>query len=161
VIVVSNTSPVCYLTLIGCLDLLRDLFGGVRIPPAVHEELNDPGAPVKVREVAAALPPWLAVQPLRGEPEEALVALDRGEREAIALAEELNADLVLLDDAEARQMAADRGLSVMGLVGVLAAGATRGLVDVTQAVAGLQRTTFRASPQLLRSLLEPPEPPLA
>jgi predicted nucleic acid-binding protein len=63
------------------------------------------------------------------------------------------------DDAPARQVAVERGLEVMGLLGVLAAGARRGLLDLSKAVASLQQTSFRASPQLLQSLLDRPETP--
>ena len=57
--VVSNTSPLNYLTLIGLERLLPTLFGRVIIPLAVQEELKSPGAPVEVRDLLDRSRGWL------------------------------------------------------------------------------------------------------
>jgi predicted nucleic acid-binding protein len=116
--VVADTSPLCYLVLIGRLDLLKQVFGQVAIPPAVIVELGDPEAPDSVRELAASLPPWIRVENVTSA-EPALARLHPGEREAILLAEQLHADLVIIDDVAARETARSRCLSVTGLLGVL------------------------------------------
>lgn len=153
-IVVANTSPLCYLPLIDHVDVLSILFGQVLIPQAVHDELNAAEAPARLRAWIAQHPAWIAIQPIIMRSDAILDHLHPGEREAIVLAEQLNADLVVLDDKAARQAALGRGLNVTGLLGILEEAATRGLIDLPIAIDRLQRTTFRASPRLLKSILD-------
>jgi predicted nucleic acid-binding protein len=98
VIVIADTSPVNYLVLIQEADLLPRLFGQVLVPPAVWEELNDPDTPTPVRAWIAKPPSWLQVHPLQTLPDPDLNYLDHGEREAIALAEQLHAAQILVDE---------------------------------------------------------------
>jgi len=150
-IVVSDTSPLNYLILTGYVHLLEALYGRIIIPRAVWDELLKPGAPAPVREWADGLPAWAEVR----EPAapDAALNLDPGERDAITLALELQADLVLLDERRGRREAAKRGLAVTGTLGVLDAAAGRGLVELPEAVARLRQTTFRVPPSLLQELL--------
>jgi predicted nucleic acid-binding protein len=151
--VVSDTSPVCYLTLIGYLDVLPALFGRVEVPEAVASELSAADAPPQVSQLMAHTPAWLAVHRVAPEPDAELSRLHAGEREAVLLAERLNADLIVLDERIARRIAAHRGLRVTGTLGILKAAAERGMVDLPVAVERLKRTNFRASPRLLQLLL--------
>jgi len=105
-IVIADTTPINYLVLIDRADLLPQLFGPVLIPPAVFNELQEPETPELVREWVAKAPSWLRVQCLRSRPDPSLDHLDSGEREAIALAEEVKADQLLIDEADARREAA-------------------------------------------------------
>ena len=107
-IVVGNTSPITNLAAIGQFDLLHSLYGEVSIPDAVWTELNAhgrqwPGS----AEVANAS--WVERRAVGNQ--ELVVAferdLDRGEAEAIALAVEMSADLILLDEHEGRRIAQD------------------------------------------------------
>lgn len=82
-----------------------------------------------------------------------LEGLDPGEQDAIRLAKEVGADLLLLDDLAARRVAGAKGLRVTGLVGVLDAAAREGLVDVGDAIARLRQTSFRISARILQQLL--------
>ena len=103
-IVISDTSPVNYLLLIGELGVLQALFGKVVLPQAVLRELQHPLAPPVVRAWACALPDWIEV---RTTTRHAMIdGLGDGEVEAMLLAEELRADLILMDDGEARNVAA-------------------------------------------------------
>jgi predicted nucleic acid-binding protein len=77
---------------------------------------------------------------------QALPELDPGEREAIQLALEAHADLVLMDEKLGVRLAGRRGLRVIGTLGVLVQGATHGLVDINVAVERLQTTDFRCTP---------------
>lgn len=154
-IVVSDTSPVSYLVLIQEAQLLEALFREVLIPVAVAGELRHPRSPAPLGAFMAAPPPWLRVHergPAGARPK--LAALDEGEREALELALELGADLVLLDDRAAREAARGLGLRVTGVLGVLDAAARRGLVDLPRAVSRLKATSFRVAPGLLVELLE-------
>lgn len=153
-IVISDTSPLCYLLLIDLVDLLPQLYGRVIIPQAVRDELSAPGAPDIVQIWISQPPEWLEIQTITNQPDLMLSQLDLGELEAIALAEQLGADAILLDDREARQIATERGLEIIGLLGILGAAASSGLVDFSIAIERLQQTTFRASSRLIQSLLE-------
>ncbi len=157
--VVSDTSPISYLTILGRQDLLHELFDKVAIPRAVARELAASGAPAAARELVASPPEWLEVRTATAAPGVGLEALQPGELEAIVLAEEIRADMLLLDDRAARQVATRRGLTVTGLLGVLLEGANRGLVDLPEAIQRLRQTKFRASPHLLQSVLSRLNPP--
>lgn len=92
-----------------------------------------------MRQFLHAPPGWLRVR----EPQEAALdqiaaQLDRGERAALALARELDADLVVLDDAAARKEAKLLGFRITGTVGVLRLGAERGIIDVPSTVERLR-----------------------
>lgn len=150
-IVVSDTTPVNYLVLIDHVHLLRDLYGRLVLPQCVHEEMQREGTPEKVRAWATSLPEWAEVR-AAGSTDPA-PKLGAGEREAIALAEEMGADLLLLDDRKARKEARRRGLAITGTLAVLVAAAERGLVELPEAIAALRQTTFRAPAELLAELI--------
>lgn len=151
-IVVTDTTPVNYLVLIDQVHLLRDLYGRLVLPRAVYEEMRREEAPEKVRAWAAQLPEWTEVR-AAASPDPAL-KLGAGEREAIALAEEFGADLLLVDDRKARREARRRGLTVTGTLAVLVAAAGRELVDLPEAIAALRQTTFRVPAALIEEILE-------
>lgn len=160
--IVSDTSPLSYLILIGEADLFGTLYEPVRIPPAVRDELAHPDAPPELRRWIEEPPSWLDISPSPEEPlksiesetTEALLDLDRGEREAIRLAERTDADLLVIDERDGRRIAKRLGLPVTGLIGVLDVAATEEMIDVADAVRRLRKTSFRASPKLYRWLLE-------
>ncbi len=153
-IVVADTTPVNYLVLIDAADLLPRLFGQVRIPPAVFAELQDPETPDPVRAWGANAPSWLQVQTLSSATDPQLDYLDPGEREAIALAEELKADQILVDDSDARKEAARRKLPFIGTLGILRRAARLDLIDLPLTLARLQKTTFYIAPEIIQSLLD-------
>jgi predicted nucleic acid-binding protein len=146
-IVISNTGPINYLVLIEEIGILPVLFGTVSIPQAVERELGSAQAPDKIRKWLGSSPGWLRV--LEVEPDTSLAGLDAGEAEAISLAVRARAGLIMLDEAKARRAARERGLTVVGTLGILDKASGRGLVDLTAAVSRLRSTTFRASPKLL------------
>jgi predicted nucleic acid-binding protein len=84
-IVVADASPICYLLLIGHIDLLQRLFAQVMIPQAVRDELSAEGAPAIVRTWIAHPPSWLQIQYATTTPDASLGRLHLGEREAIRL----------------------------------------------------------------------------
>lgn len=111
-IVVSDTSPITALLAVEQAELLKQLFGEVIIPNAVETELL---------RTHPTLPAWLRVQSLQNSAKANLYArsVDRGEAEAIALAEELHADHLLIDERKGRRLAQQQGLPVVGLLGVI------------------------------------------
>jgi predicted nucleic acid-binding protein len=151
--VVSDTSTLCYLILIEETQLLPALFIEIVIPPAVRDELAHPDAPVMIRNWIASPPAWLSVvNTTVGSGGQEIQRLDPGEREAILLAEETNADLLLLDDWKAREFARNRGLAITGLVGVLDMAIEKSLVDPSSVIERLRATRFRVSDRLLETL---------
>ena len=152
-IVVSDTSPLNYLILIGEVEVLSGLFGEVYVPPEVLREALHPGSPEIVRSWAEKPPSWLKVRGPRAMTEPAR-ELGRGEAEAIALAKEIGADLLLMDDRDGTRHARQRGLGVIGTLAVIDEAAARGLLSLSEALARLQQTNFRVSEALLRTLLE-------
>ena len=118
--IVCNTSPLILLAKIGRLDTLIRLYREPMIPKAVEDELS--AKPGQENEQVQAFLKKGKLQ-LRRVSEKTLagipVQLGRGEREAIALALDAGADLVILDDQEGRHVARDKGLSVTGTIGVL------------------------------------------
>ena len=150
-IVVSDTTAINYLILIGYSHVLGEMFHLVVLPTAVFQELQSPQSPDEVRTWCTALPVWCRVESVATIPLE-LMHLGNGEREAIALAEQLQADLILIDEARGRRVAHQRGLSITGTIGVLDQAAELQLIDVDEAVDRLKRTTFRASPALFKRL---------
>lgn len=151
-IVVADTSPINYLVLIGQSQILADMFGQVIIPEAVLIELSAPETPEEVRQWLAARPSWLIVRHASSIVA-SLADLELGEQEAISLATELSANLVVIDDYRGRQAAQKLGLSVTGTLGVLVRSASVGLLNLRDAIDRLRATTFHASPNLLEEIL--------
>jgi predicted nucleic acid-binding protein len=122
-IVVSDTSPILNLAAVNKLHLLGDLYVEIVIPPAVAQELE--------RNGLQTIPLWARVVAAhdQGEVECLREQLDPGEAEAIVVAGELVADLLLVDEKRGRRIAASRGLEVTGLLGVLAEAKARGLIS--------------------------------
>ncbi len=118
-IVVSDTSPICYLLLINQIDILKALYNSIVIPQTVADELRASESPLVVKRWIAQHPDWLEIQSIKIPQEFELEKLDPGEREAILLAEKLKANLIILDDKAARQIATERGLNIIGLLGIL------------------------------------------
>lgn len=153
-IAVSDTSPLCYLILIGEVNLLTRLFDSVCVPHIVLDELLHEDAPKAVRSWAADLPSWMPVHENPHGFSAPPARASSGEQSAILLAEKLGAEIVVIDEKAGRRAAAERGLRVTGTLGVLAEAATRGLIDLTSAIERFRETNFRYSPALLRATLE-------
>jgi len=149
-VVVADTSPINYLVLIAQIDLLPRLYMRIMIPPAVMRELNHPQAPEPVRHWAANAPAWLEI--VRPRKSLVLAQLDLGESEAIALAAETQADVLLIDEQAGREEAVRRGLKVAGTLSVLDEADQAGLLIFDNAVEQLQKTSFRLSRAVLSEI---------
>ena len=153
-IVVADTSPIRYLLLIEYIDLLPQLYRKIAIPKRVYTELVAPNAPNVVKVWANHLPSWVEVKTIAIQADLALQRLDPGEQEAILLAQELQAELLLLDDKAGRQAALLRNLSVTGLLGVLDEAANLGLISRFEVADRLLKTNFRIAPGLLQMFIK-------
>ncbi|HSK81489.1 MAG TPA: DUF3368 domain-containing protein [Thermoanaerobaculia bacterium] len=151
--VVLNNTPLVALWALGRLDLLRDLFGEVLIPEAVEAEFlaGDPA-----RREALRNAPWVRKIAL-AHPRRALVyiGLDYGESEVLALADEMEARLVVIDERKARRYAERLGLPLTGTLGLLLLAKESGLLDsVADGIARLREAGLFLSPALVQRTLE-------
>ncbi len=157
--IVSNTSPLLNLAIIDQLSLLSHQFGEVLIPPTVLKELrleeNLPGAPAiqQAKELG-----WLRVKEVNNSPLLPLLRreLDEGESEAIALAIQVKAERVLLDERDARKVAKSLGLQVTGVIGILLRAKQEGqLISLQEWIDQLrQKAGFRIDQKLMATLFK-------
>ena len=153
-LVIADTSPINYLLLIGHIDLLPVLFNKVILPSVVETELSHPKAPTVVRNWIASPPAWVEIRQTGPYTHDAVLAgLDAGEKDAIILALELHADLVLMDDEEGAVAARAQGFEVTGTLGVLQRAARRQLIMLDATFNQLKRTNFRYRQDLMDALL--------
>ena len=135
-IVVADSSPLIALCRIGRLELLRDLFGQLVIPDAVWQEVvaSHPGKAGAAEIVAAT---WIVQQAVKDKPLVNLLRQDlgAGESEAIVLAREISADVLLMDERRGREAAKRLGIFCTGLVGVLLEARRRGVVSDPASIA--------------------------
>lgn len=130
IVVVADTSPLKYLIQIDCEHILPALYERVFVPATVVEELDHPRTVAAVRTWLTRVPSWLVVRDVASAPDPGLVKLDPGERQAIQLAKQEHADLLLMDEKLGVRIAREQGLAVTGTLGVLLQAARRGLVVV-------------------------------
>jgi predicted nucleic acid-binding protein len=154
----SNTSPISNLASIGRIELLKSQFPELWIPDAVAEELAahpDPFAQAAIQ--SAIRTQWIRI----GAPKDSgllrllLLQLHRGEAEAIALAMDLHADFVLIDEQEGRQLASRTGLAVTGVLGILLRAKRAGKIPAIKPEMDLLRSVahFFVSPALEKKIL--------
>jgi predicted nucleic acid-binding protein len=161
-IIICDTSPIRYLLLIDQIDLLPQLYGQIIIPHEVHDEMQSANAPLELQQWIANPPTWLSVQNVTIPSDDTrqltdLSRLDLGEQAAIALAQQLNADFLIMDERLGRRFAQRRGLQVIGTLGILTEAAELGLIDLAVMIDRLKLTNFRVSQRLIQTLLQPPE----
>ncbi len=157
-IVISDTSALTNLAAIQHLHLLPQLYNQVTIPEAVYRELVDIAPPVTgTLEVQTA--PWLVVKHVVNrslvDRLQYQVRLDAGESEAIALALDLNAELLLIDERRGRTEANRLGLRITGLLGILVEAKRQSLVVAVKPLmdALIATSEFRVSPALYEQIL--------
>ena len=97
-VVVSDTSPLNYLVQIKCAHLLPALYEHILIPSVVLRELENAGAPAIIGTWLSRLPQWIVVRAVHAFTDPGLYELDAGERHAIQLAKDENADLLPMDE---------------------------------------------------------------
>lgn len=157
-IVISNTTPLIGLSMLGRLELVKTLFGEIIIPPAVHHELTVKGAGrIGANEIATGVADgWIRVESLSPSPLLATlkVDLDEGESEAIVMALEKNADLLLLDENRGRAKAKALGLEITGTIGMLLLAREKGIaIDLHAELSHLRAYGFRISDSLFQKIV--------
>jgi len=152
---VLDSSSLIALDRIGRLDLLRQVTSDVHIPEAVYEEVVQAGEG-RCGSVEVAQAQWISRHHVRdqGAVLRFQARIGRGEAEAIVLAQELHADVLILDDAVARRVAEAEGRSVVGLLGLLLHAKLHGLVGAVRPILDDMRTAgFFLDEPLYRSIL--------
>lgn len=159
-IVVSDTSPITNLAAIAQLDLLQQLYSRIIIPTAVYNEMvginnNVPGA-VEVQTL-----PWIQMQAVVDYQRVTLIQetrtnIDLGEAEAMVLAMDINADILLMDERRGRALAISYGLNVTGLLGVLLQAKRNSIIPAVKPLMDrlIEQVEFRVSSQLYANILQ-------
>jgi hypothetical protein len=157
--VVSNTSPLLNLAIIGQLSLLNEQFGTILIPPTVQEELRvemDLPGSRGIREAIGA--GWIQLEEVKDKPFVKVLQreLDKGEAETIALALQAGAEWTLLDEREGRRVAKSLGLRVTGVLGILLRARREGkLVSLQEVMQDLrEKAGFHIRAELLTEVLK-------
>jgi len=153
-VVVSNSSVVIALARICCLDFLEKLFGKIVVPEAVWQEITVGGKPGSEKVLKAR---FIHVEEMHRKRLALLFKefVDDGEAEAITLALEINADILLADDREARSLAKKLGLQVMGTLAVIALAKYRGLISEAKPIVNkLIESGFWISEGILEEFLK-------
>jgi len=137
--VVSDSSPLILLSAIGELNLLQSLYSIINVPDAVYEEITAAGAGLPgAQEISDA--GWIHRHKVRNKRAVTKLmkatGLDRGESEAIILAQELGASLLIVDDGTARRYAKKKGMPITGAIGVLLAAKNNGLIQAVKPLLG-------------------------
>lgn len=154
-VVVSDTSPLRALEHLGQLHWLNEFFDQVFLPPAVAVELRQP--PVAFKPLDLSTWPYLQVRAPQSATRVAELRsmLDAGEAEAIALAEELRADVVLIDELAGREVARQGGFTVVGTLGILLEAKQRGVCPAVRPLLDCLQTelNFFVSSELRQTIL--------
>lgn len=152
-VVVSDTSVLCYLALIGRLDVLEKLFDEVVIPIAVIRECVHPGAPEILRNaVSPNLPAFFKVMMSDPTPLPETTALDIGEAMAITIAWQHRSDsLLLLDEKRGRAVATTLGLRLRGVLGIVMECHRRSIIDFDSTMTQLRQLGFRIANSTLEN----------
>lgn len=147
--VVSNTSPITNLLSVGQISLLKLVYGEIVIPQAVKIELESYHGSVVFESLS-----WLKCMHVRDR-SGVVSALGKGEAEAIVLAQEVRANLLLIDDYKARKEAEKRNLIVKGLLGVVQSAHQLGYLNLVKPLLdSLITNGFRVSEELYLRVLE-------
>ena len=123
------------------------------LPTVVRDELKHRKAPPAVQRWIAGLPSWAEIRQTAHVHDPSVEKLDAGEEEAIALAIELRADLILMDDRDVVLIARSKGFRVAGTLGVLSLAAKHGLINLAEAFERIKRTSFHYQQEVMGQLL--------
>ncbi len=154
-IVVSDTTAITHLAKINALDVLKSLYYEIFIPEAVYNELlqvktTQPG---RLQVLNSS---WIKVIPIKNNviAKKLRTRLDLGETEAIVLALEKNADLLIIDEVAGRAVAKGLVNKIIGMVGVLLEAKKAGIIDEVQPYLNqLKSTGFRMSNEIFEFAL--------
>ena len=128
--VIVNTTPLIALCHVGQLELLKKIYGQIMIPQAVYRELSEKKESICKKQVDNAFG-WIHVEKIENQMAKSMfkTQLHDGEVEVMILAKEKNADIVIIDDANAKKHAKYLKLPVTGTLGVLIKAKRQGYIS--------------------------------
>ena len=147
--VIVNSTPLITLSKINRLELLKELYGEITIPEAVFHEVTAKNDGIKRKLLESGA--WVHVQQISDDSDKRMykAKLHDGEVEVMILAQEVKADLVIIDDNAARKTAIYLGLPLTGTIGVLLRAKEKGMIPrVMPLVENLEQNGMYVSPQL-------------
>ena len=159
-IVISDTTPLISLLKINRLELLHQLFGEIQIPGVVHRELV---SNVKFKQEAELILQTRYIKKVDVDNRKSVLllrrvtGLDEGESEAIILADEINADILLMDEAKGRKVAKQMEQNLMGTIGILITAFEEKLIsndEIIQCIRILREQGRHISEQLYKQLID-------
>ncbi|WP_086930122.1 DUF3368 domain-containing protein [Agarilytica rhodophyticola] len=155
-IVISDTTAITYLSKIGAITLLKSLFKQIYIPMAVYKELTDPGDANPGSQEVKTLS-WIKVEIV---PEFEKISarfgrkLDPGERQAIGMALQKKADLLIIDERKGRLEAESLGIPITGMIGILLKAKEKKIIPTIKPYLNkLRLTNFKMGPSLYNKAL--------
>jgi len=143
-VVISDTSCLILFQNINELQILKAVYGNIYTTPEV------------LAEYGSALPKWIIIKKVQDKKYQKLLEtqIDKGEASAIALAFEINSDLILLDDLKARKLAKELHLKITGTFGIISKAKKLKIIDkVKPLIEKIQKTNFRISKKIINEIL--------
>ncbi len=144
-IIISDTSCIVQLDLVGELEILRKLFGHITVTPEIKEEFH------------GALPDWFSIKIPQNKIYQKILeaSVDKGEASVIALAVEEDNALLVIDDLKGRRLAEQLGIKIIGTLGIVVDAKLQGhLASVKNCINEFKRTGFRISIELEAAILK-------
>ncbi len=154
--VVSDSTVLIGLAKLEMVDLLKDIFQKIFIPEAVFKEVAEAGDR-RAGAMAVKEAPWIEKKLIRDHTQASflMTVLDKGKAETLVLAQEIQADLILLDEEKARKSAVKAGFRIMELIGILIVAKRLGLItNIRMYIEKLQREKFRLSKKIVNLALK-------
>lgn len=154
--VVVNTTPLIALSHVGQLDILRKLYGEIIIPEAVYRELSVKTESTCKKAVDSSLS-WIRVEKIENQMAKSMykTQLHDGEVEVMILSLEIGADVVIIDDANAKKHAKYLGLPVTGTLGILIKAKQEGYVyELKPILRQMAENGIYISPKLIEMCLK-------
>jgi len=153
-LIISDTSPITNLLRVGKLEILKELYGEVIVPQKVYEELCN----YENQKELIDGKDWIVVRTVMDieQVKSLLEYLDVGEAEAIILAKEMKADLLIVDEKKGRKTAEEYGLKIIGILGVLVEGKRKGYIAELKPILDKLKNEvgFRMSERLYKGILK-------
>ena len=155
-IVISDTSCIGYLIIIDKLLLLKENFSEIIIPQIVHHEILQLSSKYNLDKYLNA--DWIKRRSIKNIQlqQQFLTTLDEGESEAIVLAKEIHADLLLIDERKGTSPARSLGIKTIGLLGLLLLSKEKKIIPFVRPILDqlISRTTFRIDKTLYKNVLK-------
>jgi uncharacterized protein len=155
-IVISDTSCIGYLIIIDKLLLLKENFSEIIIPEIVHREILQLSSKYNLDKYLHAA--WITCKPIKNNKfqQKLLATVDEGESQAIVLAKEIHADLLLIDERKGTLLARSLGIKTIGLLGVLLLSKEKRIIPLVKPILDqlISKTTFRIDKILYTNVLK-------